>query len=223
MILSTKLRTGMVTIVLGAIAATGVTHATAAGDTGELEEVVVTATRRAEDISKIPVSVTALTSDTLQKEAINSIDDISRLAPGIAFYRGTYGTSTISIRGVGDNSSSGGVGTGTTGVYIDDVPIQARSAPLAFTTTNPYPSTYDLERVEVLRGPQGTLFGSGSLGGAIRFITAQPSLTDYTGQVTAEGANTQYGGLSYEGGFAMAAARSITRQARLQCTQNYFI
>jgi iron complex outermembrane receptor protein len=167
-----------------------------------LQDVVVTATRREEAISKVPVSVTAFTPEMMEKASINGIDDIAHLAPGVAFFRGTYGTATISIRGVGDNSSSGGVGVGTTAIYVDDVPIQARSAPLAFTSTNPYPDTYDMQRVEVLRGPQGTLFGSGALGGAIRFITTQPSLTESSFKVTAEGADTEYGAPSYEGGFA---------------------
>jgi len=180
-----------------------VSKATAgSNDDTTLQEVVVTAQRRSENIYNVPISVTAITADTLQKESINSIDDIARLAPGIAFFRGTYGSATISIRGIGDNSSSGGVGVGTTAVYIDEVPIQAHSAPLAFSTTNPYPTTYDLERVEVLRGPQGTLFGSGALGGAVRFITTPPSLKDVTFQVNSEGSNTEHGAPSYQAGFA---------------------
>jgi len=173
-----------------------------ASDDTTLQEVVVTATRREESINKIPVSVTAFTADAMADLEIHDIDDIARLTPGVAFYRGTYGTATISIRGIGDNSSSGGVGVGTTAIYVDDVPIQARSAPLAFSTTNPYPDTYDMQRVEVLRGPQGTLFGSGALGGAVRYITTQPSLTETSFQVNAEGADTQFGAPSYEAGFA---------------------
>ncbi len=196
---------GVAGLVLGGLGGTvGAprTNAAEASNESVLQEIVVTATRREESINRIPVSVTAFTPETMADEAIHGIDDIARLTPGVMFYRGTYGTSTISIRGVGDNSSSGGVGVGTTAVYVDDVPIQARSAPLAFTTSNPYPDTYDMQRVEVLRGPQGTLFGSGALGGAIRYITTPPSLTQSSFQVTAEGAATQYGAPSYEAGFA---------------------
>ena len=174
----------------------------ASDDSGRLKEVVVTATRRAESINKVPMSITALTSDQMEEKGIKSIDDIARDVPGIAFFRGAYGSATISIRGVGDNSSSGGVGVGTTGIYIDDTPITPRSAPLSFTETNPYPSTFDMQRVEVLRGPQGTLFGSGSLGGAIRFITTPPSLIDTTVYAQTEAAYTDYGAPSYDAGFA---------------------
>ena len=68
-------------------------------------------------------------------------------------------------------------GASTTGIYIDDTPIQTRH--LQFGTVNPYPALFDLERVEVLKGPQGTLFGAGSEGGTSRFITPEPSLTVY--------------------------------------------
>ena len=80
------------------------------------------------------------------------------------------GTNNISIRGI---ASTGGAGT--TGIYIDDTPIQMRA--LAFNPDEALPQSFDLDRVEVLRGPQGTLFGAGSEGGTVRYITTQPSLT----------------------------------------------
>ena len=80
------------------------------------------------------------------------------------------GTNNISIRGI-----SGTGGAGTTGIYLDDTPIQMRA--LAFNPDEALPKSFDIERVEVLRGPQGTLFGAGSEGGTVRYITTQPSLT----------------------------------------------
>lgn len=167
-----------------------------------LEDIVVTATRRQESLSRIPLSVSAFSAEQMELQGIKDIDDLVRQASGVTFFRGAYGTATISIRGIGDNSSSGGVGASTTAVYLDDTPIQPRSAPLAFTTTNPYPSVFDLERVEVLRGPQGTLFGSGALGGAIRFITPTPSLTQSSFYGRSELSFTRGGAPSFDVGVA---------------------
>ena len=133
-----------------------------------LEEIVVTATRREENISRVPISITALSQETLDKKGIKDFKDVARFTPGVAI--DTSQTNQISIRGI---SSSGG--SGTTGIYIDDVPIQLRA--LGFNSDDALLKIFDLDRVEVLRGPQGTLFGAGSEGGTVRYITVQPSLT----------------------------------------------
>ena len=100
------------------------------------------------------------------------------------------------LRGV--NSSAGDA---TTGIYIDDTPIQLRT--LGFGSDNTLPEVFDLQRVEVLRGPQGTLFGAGSEGGTVRYITPQPSLTDYSTYARSEVSFTQDGAPSYELGAAV--------------------
>ena len=105
-------------------------------------------------------------------------------------------SSDLSIRGI-DSSA----GASTTGIYIDDTPIQGRH--LNFGTLNAYPALFDLERVEVLKGPQGTLFGSGSEGGAIRFITPEPNLHEYQGYARAEVGAIEKGGTNYEAGVAV--------------------
>ena len=133
-------------------------------------EIVVTATRRAEALSKVPLSITALSQASLDKRGIKDIADIARQTPGLQFDPNGFGNQTnIAIRGV-----SSTVGAATTGVYIDDTPIQSRV--VGYSTTNAFPAVFDLARVEVLRGPQGTLFGAGSEGGTVRFITTQPDL-----------------------------------------------
>ncbi|MCX7057070.1 MAG: Plug domain-containing protein, partial [Proteobacteria bacterium] len=134
----------------------------------QLEEIVVTATRHEESLSKVAISVTAITSEGLDLRGIKDIQDIARFTPGISI--DNSGTANISIRGI---ASSGGAGT--TGIYIDDTPIQMRA--IAFNPDESLPKSFDIERVEVLRGPQGTLFGAGSEGGTVRYITTQPSLT----------------------------------------------
>src|SRR5258708_6212873 len=143
-------------------------HVSADTTPGPTQEVLVTATRRAESLSKVPISVTALTREDLDAKGIKDVADIARFVPGVNV--DASGTNNISIRGI---ASSGGAGT--TGIYIDDTPIQMRA--LAFNPDETLPKAFDIDRVEVLRGPQGTLFGAGSEGGTVRYITTQPSLT----------------------------------------------
>ncbi len=160
---------------------------------GEIEEIVVTATRHEESLSKVPLSVTALTQDALDAKGIKDFTDVVRFTPGVTI--DTSGTNAISIRGI---SSSGGAGT--TGIYIDDTPIQMRA--LGFNPDDTLPKAFDLDRIEVLRGPQGTLFGAGSEGGTVRYIMTQPSLTKESTYARAEVSSTRGGDPSYEGGIA---------------------
>jgi outer membrane receptor protein involved in Fe transport len=178
-------------------AATGV----AADDS--LNEITVTATRREETISRAPLSIIAFTQQALAAQEIKDISDLQRITPGLGLTFGNLNPNgqssadtNISLRGVSSTS-----GAATTGVYIDDVPTHK----LAVTGSGmgaEYPQLFDLERVEVLRGPQGTLYGGSTMGGAIRFISAQPSLTDYSGNVKLEGGFTQGGDPTYEVGAA---------------------
>ncbi len=139
-----------------------------------LEEVLVTAQKRAEDITSVPISISSVSQDTLDQQGAKNIADLARLVPGVNAQPATAGEMNVSIRGISTT-----VGAATTGVYIDDTPVQARYI-CFYCGFTAYPQLFDLERVEVLRGPQGTLFGSGSEGGTIRFITPAPSLTRYS-------------------------------------------
>lgn len=158
-----------------------------------LEEIVVTATRHEESISKVPISISAFSQESMDVKGVKDIADIVRFTPGVSI--DSNQTNAISIRGI---SSSGGAGT--TGIYIDDTPIQMRA--LGFNPDETLPKTFDLERVEVLRGPQGTLFGAGSEGGTVRYITPQPSLTRFSAYARTEVSYTAGGGPSYEAGYA---------------------
>src|ERR1700676_3261083 len=167
---------------------------TAAADTGgPLQEITVTATRHEESLSKVPISVTALTQDAMDLRGIKDFQDIVRFTPGVNV--DNSGTNNIAIRGI---ASTGGAGT--TGIYLDDTPIQIRGT--AFNPDDALPKAFDIERVEVLRGPQGTLFGAGSEGGTVRYITTQPSLTTNSFYSREEVSSTQGGAISYEGGIA---------------------
>jgi outer membrane receptor protein involved in Fe transport len=165
-----------------------------------LQEITVTATRRAEEINKVPLNVTAYTPEVMDDQGVRQIDDLARLTPDLQFTHtsGAAGnnSSNIAIRGVFSD-----VGAATTGVYIDDTPIQMRN--VGYWNANAFPQVFDLERVEVLRGPQGTLFGAGAEGGAVRFITPEPGLEKYSGYVRSEIAETLSGDPSYETGAAI--------------------
>jgi iron complex outermembrane recepter protein len=202
-----KLALGAVLVALGVrgqeVSWAQTAEATPAASTAGLQEVVVTAERRSEKLMDVPMSVTAFSQEALDEKGLRNIDDVTRVSPGVTFLRngmsdsGNYNDedSDISIRGVDSTA-----GTSTTGIYIDDTPIQTRH--LNFGTVNPYPALFDLDRVEVLKGPQGTLFGSGSEGGTIRFITPEPGLTTYSGYARAEFGQIDSGGQNYEIGAA---------------------
>jgi iron complex outermembrane recepter protein len=192
------------TALLGAWAGSPASAETPAADSGALEQIVVTAQRRAENLQDVPMSITTFSQEKLDQLGVRDIDDLSRLTPGITFMRngmsssGNYNDedSDISIRGIDSTA-----GASTTGIYVDDTPIQTRH--LQFGTVNPFPALFDLERVEVLKGPQGTLFGAGSEGGTIRFITPEPSLTNYQVYARAEVGQIDGGGQNYEAGLAV--------------------
>ena len=159
----------------------------------EQGEIVVTAQRRSERLSRVPISVSAFTSQALEVRNIKSFADVAKFTPGVQFDRAR---NDVSIRGISSQA-----GTGTTGVYIDDTPIQVRA--LGLNANNTLPNVFDLDRVEVLRGPQGTLFGAGSEGGTVRYITPQPSLDTYSVFARAEASGTEHGSPNYEAGVAV--------------------
>jgi iron complex outermembrane recepter protein len=164
--------------------------AAGAGPGEELQEIVVTAERRTEDVIKVPASISVLGGAALQEGHITNFEDISRAVPGVSFGTGGGpGLDNIEMRGVSSTS-----GSATVGLYLDDVPI---------TTKNLYngavePKLFDMDRVEILRGPQGTLYGASSEGGAIRFISNQPDLNKFSVTTSAEGSGTVDGGGNYE-------------------------
>ncbi len=169
-----------------------------AASQGLLGEVVVTATRRADTVSKVALSITAVTPKDIDQQGLKTIDDLSRIAPALTIRRGLDNQVTIAVRGI-----IASAGAQTTGVYLDDVPMAKRIVIGASTGNgNPSPPLFDLERVEVLRGPQGTLYGGSSEGGTIRFITPTPSLTTYSTYARGEVSTTNGGSGSYEAGVA---------------------
>jgi iron complex outermembrane recepter protein len=168
---------------------------------GGLAEVVVTAQKREQSLNDVPISIAAYSQETLDLQDVKSLSDLATMTPGLD-YRDFGGLNSITIRGISQNSGGGTTSTGsnTTAVYIDDAPIQVRAGQVSIPT--PVPSIFDLDRVEVLRGPQGTLFGADAEGGAVRFITQQPSLTEDSGYARGELSGTTGGGPNNEAGAA---------------------
>lgn len=167
---------------------------------GSLEEIIVTATRRSESVEKVPISIEALGESDLVQNGVKGIAELAAIVPGLQFDTNIYGEyssfSSIAIRGFNTV-----VGASTVGIYLDDTPLQGRMSPLG-NIGFIYPLVFDLDRVEVARGPQGTLFGASSESGTLRFITNQPSLTQFSGFSHAELGSTQNGAPSYELGAA---------------------
>ena len=166
-----------------------------------LETIIVTAQRREEDMSRVPISIQAYSQADLDGMGLKTLGDVASVTPGVSFRPVGY-TNWFTIRGVSQNSGGGvaGLGPNTTALYIDEAPIQARYNSAAVPTTVPF--VFDVERIEVLRGPQGTLFGASAEGGAIRIISRRPSLTEFSGLARAEFGQISGGGRNTEIGAA---------------------
>ena len=142
------------------------------------EEIIVTATHRAQSIQEVPFSVNAQTEEAIQRSGATNLEDLSRNVAGMSVQNLGPGQSQVSLRGVSAGQivrDQPGVKE-QVGVYMDDSVI-------SLSLFTPDLDLYDLNRVETLRGPQGTLFGSGNVGGTIRYITNQPDLDVFEGSL----------------------------------------
>jgi outer membrane receptor protein involved in Fe transport len=163
-----------------------------------LDEIVVSATKRREILRSVPMSISVLSSEDLFASGIQGVGGVAAVTTGMEYdFSPQYGPgilTNLSIRGI-----SADKGDATTGIYVDDTPIQAPHT----TFGNAYPVTFDMSQIEVLRGPQGVLFGRGAEGGAIRYVTTDPSTTTASQLYRAELSTTEQGGTSLELGAAV--------------------
>ena len=139
----------------------------------QLEEIVVTATRRSERLQDVPLSITAFSPEDLQTKGIVGYEGLARETPGVVLNRATANFNNFTARGIATNGYGANL-QNTVAIYLDELPISTIG-----NTTVLDPNLYDVERIEFLRGPQGTLFGSGSLSGAMRILTNSPDLTSF--------------------------------------------
>src|ERR1700735_695751 len=136
----------------------------------QLQEIVVTAEKRESTVQTTPISITALSGEDLQDRGITDISSVVQSVPGVSMRTSGPGQTELEIRGM---TSSGG-NSSTVGFYLDDTPLTApASAQNGKVVIDP--ALYDLNRIEVLRGPQGTLYGSGSMGGTIKLVPNAPN------------------------------------------------
>ena len=153
-----------------------------------LEEVVVTATKREQKLIDVPISISVLGNEAIKERRIQDITDLSYVVPNLTITKQAGGVQRISLRGIGNFEGSSAL----VGIYLDETPL----------SLHPYiqagMQAIDLERVEVLKGPQGTLYGQGSSGGTIRFITNNPSFEGYYGEIGVSAYATENGGDSQE-------------------------
>jgi iron complex outermembrane receptor protein len=167
----------------------------AAAETGEeLQEIVVTAEKRSSTVQETPISLSALSGADLQNQNITSVEDLAAQVPGVSMRTAGPGQTEYEMRGL----TSAGGSTATVGFYIDETPLSASAVALNGRTVID-PDLFDLNHVEVLRGPQGTLYGAGSMGGTIKLVTNQPELGKFDGAADLNTSYTESGG-SWNGG-----------------------
>ena len=162
---------------------------TTASSASTIETVVVTAERRTENVQNIAGGITALTGADLSASNAHNFADFASTVPGLSYFSGGPTNNLIAIRGV----TTGGTQLGSAiALYLDDVPLGASTQfGLGFQSLNI--NTFDLDRVEVLNGPQGTLYGANALGGTIKYVTAAPDIDNFSARAELEGSDTQHG------------------------------
>ena len=179
-------------LVLGGIVADTAIAQQSRSDTGQLEQIVVTAEKRETTVETTPISLTAVSGADILNRGITDLASLMQSVPGVSIRTSGPGMTEFEMRGVASNGGN----SPTVGFYFDETPLTAPAA------TNEgkiviSPDLYDLNRVEVLRGPQGTLYGSGSMGGTIRVIPNAPNPDAFESSVEAKFADTDHGGFDH--------------------------
>ena len=159
-----------------------------------LEEIIVTAQKREEKLSQTPVAITALSSKELGALGATQFRDFANTVAGLGFTTGGAGDTQINLRGI----TSGGSVSPTVGVYVDEVPYGSSTAFAGAAQLALDVGLFDISRVEVLRGPQGTLYGASTMGGLLKYVTTVPDLHDLGGTARAGLSTTEHGGVSYD-------------------------
>src|SRR5579862_8832438 len=164
--------------------------AEASATTGGLTEIVITARKRSENLQDVPLSVDVFTQKDVQNLGLVEFSDYATKVPSISFISIGPGTQTFFMRGVSDGSNPNYANSSATGFFLDD-------NSLSWYGVQPDLHLYDIERIEVLNGPQGTTFGAGSMAGAVRYITNKPDVNNFAAGVDLDGGQIQHGGRNY--------------------------
>ncbi len=166
----------------------------AAEQPGDEREIVVTAQKREELLIDVPLSISVVGGDTLERQQADNFLDYAALVPGLSLEQSTPGASRLILRGV----NTGSVGS-TLGIYVDETPFGSSSSLGNGAVLAGDFDTFDLDRIEVLRGPQGTLYGANSLGGVLKFVTTAPKLDVFEARGQAGVETVKSGGTGYSG------------------------
>lgn len=184
----------IVAVSLMALATTAPVQAQTAAEDVREGDIIVTAQKRIQTLQEIPQSISVVGAAQLEQQQATSFIDYAALVPGLSLQQANPGQSRVVLRGINTGGASP-----TAAVYVDDTPFgpstgQSNGAILAGDI-----DTFDIERVEVLKGPQGTLYGANSLGGLVKFVTAEPKLGKLEGRVQAGVETTKSGGEGWNG------------------------
>lgn len=164
-----------------------------------LEEIIVTAQKVEERLRDIPMSITAMTSRDLKALGATQFVDFANTVPSLNFTSSGVGQTQVNLRGI----TSGYNVSPTVGIYVDDVPYGSSTAFVVSAQLALDVGLFDMTRVEILRGPQGTLYGASTMGGLVKYVTNMPDTTAYGGTVRANVSGTQDGGVGYDASSAV--------------------
>lgn len=176
----------------------------------QIDDVIVTAAKRAERLFEAPQSVTALDAEALSRFDATQFRDFATLVPALSFTSAGVGQTQVSLRGV-----TAGIDIGpTVGIYVDEVPYGSSTAFSNASSLALDVGLFDIDRVEVLRGPQGTLYGAGAMGGVIKYVTRAPSLGGQDYALRSGVSTTEGGGVNYNAAGSINAPLSDTAALR---------
>ena len=167
----------------------------AAIEGSEIEEVVVSAQKRQERLIDVPQSVSVVSTEDLSKLGASQFRDFANTVPGLRFTTSGAGTTQLSMRGV----TTGSDVNQTVAIYVDEIPYGSSTSFGRSGRYSPDGALFDLERVEVLRGPQGTLYGASSMGGLLKYVSNAPDLNETSGHIRTAVSSTREGDIGYSG------------------------
>jgi len=186
----TYMMTPLAAAMVGALAPHGAAHAQDEQQAGALEEIIVTATRRESNLQDVPQSITAFSTESIEKMDLNSMEDYVKALPSVSLNNSMPGRNSLSMRSISTGSSEYRTDS-QVAVYLDEQPVTSISQ-------QPEVRIVDIARIEALPGPQGTLFGSSSQSGTLRIITNKPNFDGFSGQADGKIASTKGGEESYD-------------------------
>jgi len=199
--MNTSKRKNVLATMVGLFAtAGGVGSALAQGDEaataqGRIDEIIVTASRREENIRSVPSSISVISGSHLEGNAATNFEDYLKLSPGVQLNKGEGQASTVSIRGITTSPLDFVATQQPVGIYFGETPL---TDPPGGSIGIPDIGPFDLERIEILRGPQGSLYGSASLGGAIRYIPNQPDFSKMSARLSTTISSIEQGGINHQ-------------------------